>query len=158
MEKIYLFKVALKYEKRIWRRIAVRDEQTLHDFHDAIFNAFDRYDEHLYSFYLTKSQGRSRSRLRNVPVYTHPSHFDSESFFTDDYEYNAAHTVIKDLRLKEKQKLEYLFDFGDEWWHEITVEKIEGLSDVGNYPKLLKNVVNRPLSTQTMTRRKLSQT
>ena len=138
MHEIYHFKVALKYSKRIWRKIAMSGEQTLDDFHNAIFNAFDRHDEHLYSFYFTKSQGRSRSRLRNIPEYTHPYNVEGDALLHDDIKYNAAETAIKDLNLKEKQKFEYLFDFGDEWWHEITVEKIGGLPPTGNYLKIIE--------------------
>jgi len=32
------------------------------------------------------------------------------------------------LLLKEGQTFEYLFDFGDEWWHTITVDAL-GASD-----------------------------
>ena len=51
---IYTFKVKLKFAKRIWRRIDIRSDQTLKNLHDIIFTAFDRYDEHLYTFYDTK--------------------------------------------------------------------------------------------------------
>jgi hypothetical protein len=33
-----------------WRRIAMRDDLTLGDLHAAIFQTFDRYDEHWYTF------------------------------------------------------------------------------------------------------------
>ena len=49
---LYMFKVALSQQKRIWRRIGIRSDQTLDDLHAAIFDAFDRFDEHLYSFYI----------------------------------------------------------------------------------------------------------
>lgn len=49
---MFVFKVALKGARRIWHRIAIRSDQTLDDLHKAIFNAFDRYDEHIYSFYI----------------------------------------------------------------------------------------------------------
>ena len=57
-ESVYVFKVALSGSKRIWRRIAMRPAQTLDDLHEAIFTAFDRYDEHLYSFFFPTSQSR----------------------------------------------------------------------------------------------------
>ena len=50
---VYSFKVALFYEKRIYRQIDILGSQTLEDFHNVIFRAFDRFDEHLYSFYIT---------------------------------------------------------------------------------------------------------
>ena len=68
---IYVFKVKLYYQKRIWRTIAIREDQTLDDFHNAIFEAFDRFDEHLYSFYMTFGNTR-QDRYRNSQEYTHP--------------------------------------------------------------------------------------
>ena len=60
--KVYVFKVALKGAKRIWRRIAIRSDQTLDELHQATFDAFDRYDEHLYSFYLPPLESRTLAR------------------------------------------------------------------------------------------------
>ena len=64
--KVYIFKVALTDAKRIWRRIAIRGDQTLEKLHETIFEAFDRYDPHLYSFYFPKSGGRGREQLRDA--------------------------------------------------------------------------------------------
>ena len=47
---IFVLKVALEGDKSVWRRIAFRGDQTLDDVHEAVYRAFDRYDEHLYSF------------------------------------------------------------------------------------------------------------
>ena len=33
---VFVFKVALKYQKRIWRKIAIRGDQSLATLHDAI--------------------------------------------------------------------------------------------------------------------------
>lgn len=148
IQEIYVFKVALKDNKRIWRKIAISSKQTLDDLHKAIFSAFDRYDEHLYSFYFTESQGRSRSRLRNVPQYTHPYNVEENSFFANEKIYNATETLIEDINLKENQKFEYLFDFGDEWWHEITVEKIGSLPQRGTYPRIIEKRGESPSQYQ----------
>lgn len=53
MARIYAFKVSLKDAPRIWRKIEVRGDQTLHQLHKAIFNAFERFEEHLYAFFLS---------------------------------------------------------------------------------------------------------
>ena len=47
-QTIFVLKVALAGRKGIWRKIALRGGQTLDDLHEAIFEAFDRDDEHLY--------------------------------------------------------------------------------------------------------------
>ncbi len=35
---------------------------------------------------------------------------------------NSIEATLGSLWLREKQKFYYLFDWGDEWWHELTFE------------------------------------
>lgn len=130
---VYSLKVALKGQKSIWRVIDIRGDQTLDDLHEAIFSAFERYDEHLYSFYLLKPGTRGRSRLTGAKEFTHPSCVDG---FGDQQD--ASETTLDDLRLRVRGKFEYLFDFGDSWWHEITVEAKGTDVDGGSYPRVGK--------------------
>ena len=130
LKSVFVFKVALKYEKRVWRRIAIRGDQTLATLHDAIFKAFDRDDHHLYSFYFSHNPAsRSRKRLAGAPRYGCPY---SE---TDD---RADITRIDSLPLKQSVRFEYLFDYGDEWWHEITLEGMQPLQDGVKYPVIIQ--------------------
>ena len=71
-EAIFIFKVALQVRKGTWRRIAVKGSQTLDDLHEAVFDAFDREDEHLYSFYFPRPGTRGLARVRNAIEYSHP--------------------------------------------------------------------------------------
>ncbi len=32
----------------------------------------------------------------------------------------------------------YLFDFGDEWWHDITVEQTDAPAEKGKYPRIVE--------------------
>jgi hypothetical protein len=43
-----------KKNTEISRTIQIRDDQTLEDLHRAIFDAFDRFDEHMYEFQFGK--------------------------------------------------------------------------------------------------------
>ena len=73
-QPFYTFKVAFKYDREVWRRIEVRANQTLEDLHWAIFDAYDRDDEHLYSFYFEPTPGyRPRRPTCNAIEDTHPS-------------------------------------------------------------------------------------
>ena len=38
----------------------------------------------------------------------------------------------------------YLFDFGDDWQHQINVEAIEEAVPQGHYPKVIKRVGESP--------------
>src|SRR5262249_51784805 len=55
---LYRFKVEVKQGlfdqfHDIWRRVELRGEQTLHDLHMAIQQAFDFDNDHLYAFFLS---------------------------------------------------------------------------------------------------------
>ena len=45
----YLLRVRLKARKGIWRTISLSGDRTLHDLHEAIFVAFDRYDRNQFA-------------------------------------------------------------------------------------------------------------
>ncbi len=135
-------KVALKFRKSIWRRIEIRSDQTLHDLHSAIFNAFDRYDEHLYSFYFPNPKAPPRSGRRGMIEYT-----NSEMAFgyDDDAETRStARTALGSLRLSAKKTFEYLFDFGDCWEHLITVESTGGVVGDDRYPTVVASKGKSP--------------
>ena len=142
--KAYLFKVALMYNKRIYRNIEILENQTLADLHEMIFYAFDRYDEHLYSFFLTRRSTRSTRTIYDSPEYTHPMALQQDYGFGFKKQYNAAEANIGKLGLKEKDKLYYLFDFGDEWWHELTVLKTQGAAESEPHPKIVKKAGESP--------------
>jgi len=141
---VYVFKVALKNAKRIWRRIAVRSDQTLHHLHEAIYMAFDREEEHLYSFYFPRAARRGRAWLRDAIEYTHPFNLEKGNLLGDPDLYNAADTTLDRLGLAVGQEFEYLFDCCDEWWHEIVVEQVDGAMDEGSYPRILQRQGRSP--------------
>ena len=51
---------------------------------------------------------------------------------------NAAKARIDGLRLEPGQKFYYLFDFGDEWWHEITVEQTDAPRGDAKHPRIIE--------------------
>lgn len=130
-QPIFVVKVALSGRKSVWRRIALRGTQTLDDLHEAIFDAFDRDDEHLYSFYFPKPGSKGRARIRDAEEYTC-------SYAADELGAKSTEVKLKSLGLTPKRKFHYLFDFGDEWWHEITVEQTDGPAEKGEYPRVLE--------------------
>lgn len=117
--KVYTFKVALDFDKRTYRIIEICGNQTLDSFHETIFEAFNRYDEHLYSFYLTRKPIKSVNRRSDFPEYTSSEAAEGGYPFSETHD--ACSTNIDQLKLNIKDKLYYLFDFGDSWWHEITL-------------------------------------
>lgn len=137
---VYVFKVALEPDPKIWRRIAIHGRQTLHDLHEAIYAAFDRYDEHLYSFYFPRG-GTIKDRrrwLHETIEYTHPYNAAEPHPWTGEKLPSARKVRIDALRLKPEWRFKYLFDFGDKWWHDLTVKQVGGPPDPGKYPQILE--------------------
>ena len=57
---------------------------------------------------------------------------------------SAAKTRISDAELVEMDVFHYLFDFGDDWWHRIRVQKIGQLRTTKKHMKLIKSVGQSP--------------
>ena len=129
-----MFRVALK-GRRVWRTIAMRGDHTLEQLHEEIFHAFDRFDDHLYSFYLPKAP-RRRGALVRSREYVSPWSFEESE--ATDRTFNAASTTIDALNLKVGQTFEYLFDYGDSWWHQIEIVHFGPIVAGRRYPTILE--------------------
>ena len=142
--KIYTFKVALDFDKRTYRVIEICGNQTLDTFHEIIFDAFARYEEHLYSFYLTRKPIKSIRRRYSFTEYT--SSEAVENGYADSKIHDAYSTNVEQLKLNVKEKIYYLFDFGDSWWHEITLLSVTDLKITSNkdYPRIIKTIGKSP--------------
>jgi hypothetical protein len=93
-----------KPESPVVRTIAVREDQTLEQLHEALRLAFGWADPHLYSFWL------SGKFWDDTDEYTAPFGLEEmgESKATADI-------AIGELRLRKGKSIAYVFDFGDEW-------------------------------------------
>jgi len=125
-EKVYVFKAALKYRKRLWRRIEIKGHQTLGDFDHIMRETFhhDTWD-HLSEFF----SGRV---------------WRSEGFgeIEPGGGGSGANKQINQLDLSEGDKIEYVYDFGDDIQHVITLEKIVEPEKEVEYPRVISQ--NKP--------------
>ncbi len=127
--------VSEKYaHKEIRRDIEIRGDQTLEQLHQAIFTAFDRFEEHLYEFQFGK-----RPFDPEGPNYTVPDPQEGKKGDGD-----ARTTTLDSLDLKQYRAFGYLFDFGDEWLHQVQVERIEQAIPTVAYPRVIKRVGKSP--------------
>lgn len=130
--RIYRFKVSLNSKPNIWRIIEIKENQMLSSLHKAIFNAFDRFEEHLYSFFMS-----------NKP-------YDRESEYTcpdpdmDETSRPVTRIRIDSLYLHPGQRFLYLFDYGDEWWHDVELMEIKAQTSQGKYPRIVKKQGKSP--------------
>ena len=123
----------------ISRTIQIRGDQTLEQFHHAIFEAFDRWDEHLYEFQFGKGMMDPKG-LR----YSLASVFANELNGSNPPAGRVDQTTIASLKLKVGRSFGYWFDFGDDWWHQVDLEAIEDNPPEGKFPHVIERVGKSP--------------
>jgi hypothetical protein len=140
--KLYVFTVFLtggpvsrKFaNKVIYRTIEIRGDQNLAQLHDAIFQAFDRWDQHLYEFQFGK-----RPFDPGGPTYGISDGSERKNRGGD-----ARTTKLADLNLEPDRVFGYWFDFGDDWFHQVQVDRVEQAIPTVTYPRIIKGVGKSP--------------
>lgn len=117
---LYVFKVALN--NKIWRRIAIRDDATLYTFSDFILDSMEFDDDHLHEFTYRNAIGREIS-------VTHP---DADS------DLSTEEVQVGELGLTVGRVMTYVFDFGDWWEFQITLEAIKPNDDAIKVGQILE--------------------
>lgn len=117
--KTYRLKITLKHVKPpIWRRIETLSDTRLDHLAQTILHAMGWYGGHLMSFEIDGME----------------YHLDHESV------YDLGGKLMRKTRLDkcltaEKQKALFTYDFGDDWQHEILLEKILEPEPGATYPR-----------------------
>ena len=109
----YQFKIQLLNVTKplVWRQIQVSEKITFHELHQIIQLVFGWDNSHLYQF--------SPKGYGSHPLISIPSKDDWEQA-----DFNSMKTKLNKVFKFEKQTFNYLYDFGDDWSHKITIEKI----------------------------------
>ena len=103
-ERRYLLKISLMHiEPEIWRRAIVPGSITLDRLHDVIQIIMGWQDCHLHQFTIGNKNYSDDPEIKAAGL-------DEERF------------RLVDLVRQKGRKFKYLYDFGDCWFHEITVE------------------------------------
>jgi hypothetical protein len=120
---LYRFQVKLQWMPEVWRRIEMTGDQTLHDLHNTIQNAFNWDDDHPYAFFL------SGKPWDDDTAYESPFIHEGRS---------AAAYRLEHLPLKQGKQFLYIFDFGDDLRHEIKLEAVlpNKLQPGARYPRV----------------------
>lgn len=120
--------------KVISRVIEIRGDQTLEQLHDAIFQAYDRWDQHPFEFQFGKRPFDPDGS--NYGVADGPPGKEGAG--------DARTTKLDDLDLKPERVFGYWFDFGDDWYHQVQVDRIEQAIPTVTYPRVIKRVGKSP--------------
>ena len=120
-----------KGNRAVSRTILIRGDQTLEDLHEAIFTAFDRYDEHMYEFQIGGTKAHDPKARRYAMGMAIADDFGGSSPVA-----SVEETRIGALGMRKDRSFLYWFDFGDDWWHQIDVAAIHDEIPAGEYPKI----------------------
>jgi hypothetical protein len=118
--RIYQLKITLADSKPpIWRRVEVADDITLAQLHKIIQAVMGWTNSHLHMF---TAGGVSYG----VP--------DPDDFMEVRSERQAR---LNELLAAPKQKLNYEYDFGDSWTHEVLLEELKEPEPGVSYPRCI---------------------
>lgn len=103
----------------IWRRIRVRSDNTLEQFHQILQTVMGWTNSHMHGFRpFARRLGMRRGGLPIEPE-------------------EERRTRLADLLRKPKDRILYEYDFGDGWEHEILLEEIDDHAAGTRYPWVL---------------------
>ncbi|MDP9312438.1 MAG: plasmid pRiA4b ORF-3 family protein [Chloroflexota bacterium] len=118
---IYQLKVTLHDSKPpIWRRVQVPSDITLSKLHDILQIVMGWTDSHLHQFIVGQT-------YYGIP----------DPMWGRDVK-NERRTKLHQVAPEEKAKFTYEYDFGDDWLHDIVVEKILPAVEGTHYPLCIK--------------------
>lgn len=110
---VYQLRIVLKgVEPPVWRRIQVPGSYAFWDLHVAIQDAMGWLDYHLHEFRLRGPLGGGEVVLG----FAEEGSFEGRKALTD--------YMVQISDYSGPESFDYLYDFGDEWLHEVTLEEV----------------------------------
>jgi hypothetical protein len=130
---VYKFRVILDAEDDVFRDIAIQEEDTLEDLHNAIFNAFGFDGMEVASFYTCDEQWNQEDEISLFDTGDIPG----EQKIMSDYSLNQ-------LLSKDQTKIIYVYDFIHMWTFLVELAAMEE-EEIGLiYPNLLFSIGELP--------------
>lgn len=127
--EIFQILIILKdFHPKIWRRIHVKSSILLPEFHKVIQTTMGWTNSHLHQF------------IKGRDFYAEPS----EDGFEEDFTLDSRKISLNKLMKAEQSKINYEYDFGDGWMHEIVLEKILPFDKNIQYPVCLGGEMHCP--------------
>lgn len=111
----------------VWRRLQITADASFYEFHIALQSVMGWTDSHLHEFSLTP-KGKRKALIIGLP---------DEEGLDDRPRLISWQTKLSDYCQTVGQKLEYLYDFGDSWQHDILLEGILLAQTKDKYPKCI---------------------
>lgn len=120
------FKIKLRGSSKppIWRKIKVNDSLSFDDLHLVIQMVFKWNNSHLYQFSPKAYGSYPIIQLQYDDAFNLEEDFSDPRTFPKGNYYDATFIQLKSYFKKIGQKLNYIYDFGDDWQHIIELTDI----------------------------------
>ena len=129
--KLFQLKIELAGSRpKIWRRFIVSSDNLLSDLHKIIQSVMGWSNSHLHQF--IKDETFYSVRMKD------------DTFWDDSNNVDYKKLKISDLIQKEQDQVEYEYDFGDSWIHNIILEKVLKAETQTVYPVCIAGKMNCP--------------
>jgi hypothetical protein len=119
----YTFKVKHFFQKRSWKSLELKGTQTLDSLANTIIKSFDLDTGHLYSFFMNNRA------------------WDEDYEIASPYDVNKKEVTTKykihKLKLYEKQKFLFIYDFGDDIRFEVEFLGAHPVEKTCEYPRVV---------------------
>jgi hypothetical protein len=120
-ESVYRFRAISVGRRKRTCEIEIKNTQTLHEFDVTMRNAFDLDGfDHLSEFY--RGERWPHGGLGPIDPLGGGS---------------GSKKLVRDLKLKEGDQLGYVYDFGDEYHHILTLESVTAPEAGASYPHII---------------------
>lgn len=127
--KYYEIKVSIRDTKPlVWRRLQIPSGITFHELNAIIQLAFGWCGYHLYSFEV------------GATLHQYGLHIEepSDESFDMPWEFASSYKEKIDKYFERYKKIKYVYDFGDDWLHDIVIEKEIYTDKKLKYPVCIK--------------------
>jgi len=125
--QVYQLKVLLEgTNPTVYRTIEIEESATFYKLHAVIQIAFDWYNAHLHEF-----------RKKDLLI-SDPDFYKEVYDFEDKNILDEKQIKISEVLKTPKDRIRYLYDFGDSWGHIVTLEKIIDAKEGVVYPRCIR--------------------
>jgi hypothetical protein len=133
MQEIIQLKISLTHSKPlIWRQIFVTKDTTFFELHHIIQIVMGWDNYHMFEFDL------EGYRIGEVDEDEKGNGYGSDQIL------DSMTIKLSDVITQQKDIINYLYDFGDGWRHQIKVEKFHNIDKITEYPTCIDGQMNCP--------------
>ncbi len=147
MAKEYVFKITMDGfdNRKLWRKVAVKDSTTLYRLAGVILGAFDFDRDHCFGFYSeTKRNMYDSDRVYEYFVDVVEEDGEDDDFGVTPGALGTKKTKVSEAWKEPKDAMLFYFDYGDNWRFFVRLESVGAILPKEKYPRVLESKGDAP--------------